>query len=321
MTPPWLIALAAGFGVIAAILLVRGKHTPRVPTPPGEPPTSAPRPQEFDLRGLNDALDRGELELYYQPVFTAEGEVRDLEALLRWNHPSRGLIAAADFLPALVAAEKPERFRALTEWMLRSATTAAAQWRRAGHKVGLVVNLSAQSLFDDSLPELVTETAAAVRLPLSALSIEFREAAVAADPPRVEAALTRLSEAGITLGLDNVGAGTTHWLTVARAPVSRLTLDHELVRLVPDNMAAEKIVAGLVRIADDLALTSVAVGVESRDTAKRLLELGVSRLQGYALARPMSPSAVIPWLTTWHLARTNGLSSVTSPGDVPRLLE
>ncbi|MFI5937178.1 putative bifunctional diguanylate cyclase/phosphodiesterase [Actinoplanes sp. NPDC051494] len=253
------------------------------------------------LPQLRQALDDDLLELHYQPVFTAAGEVHELEALLRWNHPQHGLLTAGDFL---VAVKQTSIVRPLTEWMLRTAMAEAVTWRAAGHDVRLVVNLAAQNLVDDTLPHLVTGTAETTGLPLDGFSIEFSEAAVATDPPRVAAALNRLAAAGITVGLDNVGAGTTHWLTVAHAPVSRLKIDRELVRLMPGNEAADRIVAGLVRIADDLGLTSVAVGVESRETARRLIDLGAGGLQGYALCRPM-PAAKIPlWLSAWKLART-----------------
>ncbi|WP_212995204.1 putative bifunctional diguanylate cyclase/phosphodiesterase [Winogradskya consettensis] len=254
------------------------------------------------LPQLRNALEDGQLELHYQPIFTAAGDVRDLEALLRWNHPEYGLLTASDFLPAV---KQTSLIHPLTEWMLRTSTAEAAGWRSAGHDVRLVVNLATQNLVDDALPELVTGIAETAGLPLSALSIEFREATLAADPPRVAAALTRLADTGIAVGLDNVGAGTTHWLTVARAPVSRLKIDRELVRLLPESLAAERIVAGLVRIAADLGLTSVVVGVESRASADRLIALGVDGLQGYALCRPMPAGKVPNWLSAWQLARSS----------------
>ncbi|AGZ44487.1 putative bifunctional diguanylate cyclase/phosphodiesterase [Actinoplanes friuliensis] len=246
------------------------------------------------LAQLRQALEDGLLELYYQPTFAATGEVRDLEALLRWNHPQYGLLAAADFL---VAVEQTAMIKPLTAWMLRTATAQGAAWYAAGHRTRIVVNLAAQSLLDDTLPALVIETAAAAGLPLEAISLEFSEATVALDPPRAATALARLAAAGIAVGLDNVGAGTTHWLTVARAPLTRLKLDRELVRLLPGNLAAERIVGGLIRIAGDLGMTSVAVGVETPGTVHRLTELGCDELQGFALCRPLPAGEVSAWLS------------------------
>lgn len=257
--------------------------------------------QAILLPELHEALHEGRLELHYQPIFGTDGEVRDLEALLRWNHPQHGLLTASDFLPAI---RQTSLVRPLTEWMLRTATAEAAAWRADGHGVRLVVNLAAQSLLDDALPKSIIGIAAAAGLPRAALSIEFREAAVVTDPPRVAAALTRLAEAGIAVDLDNVGAGAGHWHTMARAPLGRLKLDRELVRLLPESLAADRIVAGLVGIAEDLGLDSIAVGVESREAARRLIELGVDGLQGYALCRPMPAAAVAPWLSAWREART-----------------
>ncbi|WP_306206644.1 EAL domain-containing protein [Actinoplanes sp. RD1] len=242
------------------------------------------------------ATAQWQLELHYQPIFTAAGDVRELEALLRWHHPEHGPRPAGAFLDS--------GNRELTARILRAATTAVAGWRTQGHEVRVVVNLAADDLLDEGLPALVTESTARAGLPADAIAVEFKESALARDPDAATRALTRLAGAGIAVDLDGVGAGATHWLTVAQAPVSRLRLDRELVRLLPESMAAERIVAGLLGIARDLGLDGVAVGVESRAAAAQLIALGVDGLQGYGLARPLPAPAVGAWLTNWRELRS-----------------
>ncbi|WP_305786773.1 EAL domain-containing protein [Symbioplanes lichenis] len=236
------------------------------------------------------------LELHHQPIFTAGGDVRELEALLRWHHPEHGLRPAGAFLDA--------GHRELTARILHAAATATAGWRTQGHEVRVVVNLAADDLLDEGLPALVTASTARAGLPAGAIAVEFKEAALARDPAAAARALTRLAGAGVAVDLDGVGAGGTHWLTVAQAPVSRLRLDRDLVRLLPESMAAERIVAGLLGIARDLGLGGVAVGVENRVAAERLIALGVDGLQGYGLARPLPAAEVAGWLTNWRELRT-----------------
>ena len=249
---------------------------------------------------VREALAAWQLELHYQPVFAPDGEVCELEALLRWNHPEHGLLSAAEFL---AAAGRAPAARPLTAWMLRAATAETARWRTAGHDVRVIVNLAAADLRDDGLPELILATAAGAGLPVAALGVEFSESAVAADPEHGPAALTRLAEAGIAVDLGNVGARAAGWLTVTRAPVSRLRIDRELVRLLPESRSAERVVAGLIGIAHDLGLAGLAVGVESHAAARTLIELGADGLQGFALCRPLPAAEVPTWLTAWKLAR------------------
>jgi diguanylate cyclase (GGDEF)-like protein len=238
------------------------------------------------LGDLRTALDSGdELFLHYQPKVTLDGErVEGLEALLRWQHPERGMIPPSDFIPV---AEGTGIIIRLTERVLGMALGTMRGWLDQQLAVPVAVNLSARCLLDASLPDLVARLLDEHRVPASLLRLEVTESAVMSDAARCMDVLQRLHELGVRLSIDDFGTGYSSMVHLRRLPVDELKIDRSFV-LGMTTMAADAV---LVRTAIDLGhnlgLTVVAEGVEALEHADALRDLGCDVAQGYHYARPM----------------------------------
>jgi diguanylate cyclase (GGDEF)-like protein len=238
------------------------------------------------LGDLRTALDSGdELFLHYQPKVTLDGErVEGLEALLRWQHPERGMIPPSDFIPV---AEGTGIIIRLTERVLGMALGTMRGWLDQQLAVPVAVNLSARCLLDASLPDLVARLLDEHRVPASLLRLEVTESAVMSDAARCMDVLQRLHELCVRLSIDDFGTGYSSMVHLRRLPVDELKIDRSFV-LGMTTMAADAV---LVRTAIDLGhnlgLTVVAEGVEALEHADALRDLGCDVAQGYHYARPM----------------------------------
>jgi diguanylate cyclase len=242
---------------------------------------------------LREAVDRGELVLHYQPLVDARtGATRSLEALVRWNHPRRGLLTPSVFLPA---AERSEVIIALTSRVLADAVEQAALWHRAGRSVPVAVNLAAPVLSRDDIVDVVAGLLTQHRLPASQLIVEVTESAVMTRPERCADRLRRLRDLGVRVAMDDFGTGYTSLALLTRLPLDELKLDRSFVESI-DEPPSRAIVEAVARMAQGLDLTLVAEGVEDRRTAEILASLGFDLLQGYHFGRPLPadrvPSAV-----------------------------
>jgi diguanylate cyclase (GGDEF)-like protein len=245
------------------------------------------------LPELRQALSNGQLEVFYQPVRRADNAIGGLEAVLRWHHPERGLLDGSEFLPAV---EHTSFMGPLTDWVLRTALHQCAQWREAGHDLRVAVNISARTLLDDTLPELVTNVATAAGVPLSAVDLEVTETALVNETDRAIQALRRLQGIGVFLTLDNVGAAYGSLSAIASAPVHRLKIDRRFASRVADSSYADAVVAGLVRVAGGLGMTTLADGVDNLPAWHRLLDMGCDEIQGTAVCPAMGAADMTHWL-------------------------
>jgi diguanylate cyclase (GGDEF)-like protein len=252
------------------------------------------------LAELRRAITDGQLRLHYQPTCDADGRVDRVEALVRWQHPDRGLLAPAEFVPL---AERTSLVRPLTDWVLREAARQCAAWRAAGHRLTVAVNVSPRNLLHDDLPEMVATAAAAAGLPVSALQIEITETAVMTNPDRVAAVIAKLRSMGVVAAIDDFGAGFTSLSHLSTLPVHELKIDRRFVTHLLDDPTDEAVVRSVIHLARDLGLVSLAEGVESDEVWTRLTELGCDRIQGYALSRPLPPDELIGWFEAWGSAR------------------
>lgn len=252
------------------------------------------------LNELPTAIRDGELVLQYQPKRDIRtGRVVGAEALVRWRHPTRGLIAPDDFVPA---AEHSGLIRPLTTWVIDAALTQCRHWNdglprpygRAG--LSVAVNVSARNLLDDDFPVEVREALDRHGVPAALLVLEVTETAIMADPPRAHAILQDLHDLGVRLSIDDFGTGYSSLSYLKLLPVDELKIDKSFVRHMNDEHNDLTIVRSVIDLAHNLGLGTVAEGIEDRVTLERLAELGCDVAQGYYLAGPMNADAFDSWI-------------------------
>jgi diguanylate cyclase (GGDEF)-like protein len=247
------------------------------------------------MEELRTALDRGELRVHLQPqVDLVSGAVAGTEALVRWEHPTRGLLTPAELLPA---AEQAGLMRRLTDTVLELSLAAATRWWPA-HPVPVSVNLSAASVTDLDLPLKVADALGRHRLPPEALTLELVEDTLMADPERGRTVLGELRRLGVRTSIDDYGTGYSSLAYLRHLPADELKLDRSLTADVDRDRRAAAIVKHTVALAHDLGLRLVAEGVEDAATGAVLARLGCDVAQGFAIARPLPVEEFLRWLAT-----------------------
>ncbi|WP_347058196.1 bifunctional diguanylate cyclase/phosphodiesterase [Blastococcus sp. HT6-30] len=263
------------------------------------------------------ALDRDEFVLHYQPkISLCDRRVTGVEALVRWQHPTRGLLSPGEFLPVM---EASGLMKPLTQRVLRQAVHQAASWRRAGMPLKVAVNIGPRELLQPDLPARVLATLLGAELPASLLELEITETAVMANPKRAAFILTQLQARGIQVSIDDFGAGYTSLAFLRMLPVTTLKIDRTLVSHILDCPEDEAVTQAVINLAHRLGLAVVAEGPESDAVLDRLAALGCDQAQGYAISEPLSPAALEGWIATRHPgSRPTGLRGLaTSSGTVP----
>ena len=236
---------------------------------------------ENDLRL---AVERGELELRYQPIVNVASErIVGCEALVRWRHPDRGLLLPDSFVPL---AEETGAIVAIDRWVVREACAAAARIRtvRAGFCVS--VNVSSRDLREPGLPELVAATLAEHGLPPAALAVEITETVSLDDS--VLPVLRELHALGVRVAMDDFGVGFSSLSYLKRLPVNALKVDRSFVRDVAADPYDQAIVAAVVAVARALDFTVIAEGIETAEQLERIAALGCDQAQGYRFGKPQS---------------------------------
>ncbi|RKP46048.1 putative bifunctional diguanylate cyclase/phosphodiesterase [Trinickia fusca] len=243
------------------------------------------------VQELRLALERRELVLHYQPKFQApDGPMFGVEALVRWQHPGRGLLSANEFIPL---AEKTGLIVPLGAWVLDEACRQLAQWRYEGRTEWTVaVNLSALQFSHTSLIDTVRNTLARHGIPPQRLILEVTESTAMRDADASLAILQQLHEMGVRISIDDFGTGYSSLLYLKRLPASELKIDRGFVRELTQESEDAAIVAAIVALGRALDLRIVAEGVETIEQQTFLTELGCDSLQGYLLGRPMTVEAL-----------------------------
>jgi EAL domain-containing protein (putative c-di-GMP-specific phosphodiesterase class I) len=257
-------------------------------------PVQAPRNSLELLGQLRHAIDRGELQLVYQPqVALRTGEVLGVEALVRWPHPDHGLLEPIEFLPL---ARSNGLMDALTEVALVQALDDAAYWYARGHRVPVSVNVSTPSFADCGLPGRISNALSASGLCADRLTLEITEDVVLRDMYETRTALSRLRESGIRVSIDDFGSGYSQLRYLRELPIDEVKLDREFVLPILDDPRATAIVRAVIDLAHALDLTCVAEGVENEATARRLQEFGCDLAQGYHYGAPVSNTMLLEML-------------------------
>ena len=250
------------------------------------------------LEELRTGLDRGELTLHYQPqIHLASGTVSGVEALVRWNHPTRGLIYPDGFLPIAEHAGLMDR---LTLQVLELALRQSSAWRADGLNVTVAVNLSASNLQDTDLPAFVADALLRHGVPAAALHLEVTEEVLMRDAARATAVLDSLRAMGIRLAVDDYGTGYSSLAYLHALPVDDLKLDRAFVAHCDTDPRSAAIVKSTVDLAHNLDMRMIAEGVENQAVLERLRQWHCDLAQGYHLARPQPPEHLTPWLHQRH---------------------
>ena len=246
------------------------------------------------LAQLRTAIDGNQLELHFQPKVRLEGrDVIGVEALVRWNHPERGLLPPVAFLPL---AESTGMMADITRWVLDAALAQCAAWREEGIDLPIAVNLAAANVADRSLPDLVASLLARHGVPGDRLECEISEDTVMADPRRASENLQRLRTLGVRMSLDDFGTGHSSLSYLKRLPLDEVKIDRSFVAGMADDASDAAIVRSTIDIARHLGLSVVAEGVETEETLGALSDLRCDIAQGYLLSRPMPADEVGDWL-------------------------
>jgi diguanylate cyclase (GGDEF)-like protein len=253
-------------------------------------------PDRLDLLGsVRRAVENGELEMYYQPTVSFEtGRPVGMEALIRWNHPVRGLVYPDAFLDLV---EQSGMMRALTHLALAGSLAQAAVWWRSGIELPVAVNVSVRDLSDTSFADVVADLLRSNDLPARALRLEVTEHVLMADPARMTQALESMGRLGVDLSLDDFGTGYSSLVHLKRLPVSELKVDRSFVSRMTSDADDAVIVRSIVDLAHSLGLRVVAEGVETVDTWRALEALGCDLAQGYLISRPVCAAEATHWLT------------------------
>lgn len=242
---------------------------------------------------LRMAIERDEFELHYQPkVSLSNGRVCGTEALVRWRHPRRGLIAPADFIPW---AEDTGAIVPLGRMVLRRACVQARAWQKRfpnNPPLKVFVNVSSRQLQDDDLVRDVSEALERSRIEPGSLALELTESGVADDFEHAAATLLELKDLGVALAVDDFGVGYSSLGLLRKLPVDSVKIDRSFVARMLDDPEDEAIVAAVVSLARALRLEVVAEGVERSDQLERLRELGCDMAQGFYFARPLPAEQV-----------------------------
>lgn len=259
------------------------------------------------LGDLRAAIEHDQLDVVYQPKLDLRtGRITGAEALVRWEHSTRGVVAPTEFVRV---AEDTGLIKDLTDLVLARGIMDLRRFEDDGLDIGLAVNLSTHDLFDGRLPHRVSGYLDSHGVRPSALTLEITESSLLVDAPRTRATIDELHAVGLRLAVDDFGTGYSSLSYLRRLPVQELKIDQSFVSRMLDDPQDEVIVRSTIDLGHNLGLKVVAEGAESRPVLDKLTEFGCDVAQGYAIAQPMSADELVDWV----LATRTGDPAPVSP--------
>ena len=252
---------------------------------------------------LAAALAAGQLFLEYQPKLDCRlGRITGAEALVRWRHPTRGIIQPNEFI---ALAEETGLIHGVTDWVVATAAAQAASWRaeNLGLEVAVAVNFSARDLVDLDLPDRLEQYCRAGGSDPAFLTLELTETGAMREAVQMMDVLTRLRLKGFKLSIDDFGTGYSSLVQLQTMPFTEIKIDLSFVTQMMNNAGCRVIVEIIVDLARKLELRSVAEGVEDDATLKTLIDLGCDTAQGYYISRPIAADLMPQFVANYETAR------------------
>jgi EAL domain-containing protein (putative c-di-GMP-specific phosphodiesterase class I) len=262
---------------------------------------------EMDLR---DAFEKDEFFVVYQPTFNLREMVpTGMEALIRWRHPTRGVVQPDDFVPLL---EETGLIVEVGRWVLREACRQGAEWRAAGRGVGVAVNVAARQLDRDEFVEEVKEALNDSGLESDALTIEITETTIMANAEETAGRLAAIKELGVRVAIDDFGTGYSSLAYLQRFPVDALKIDRSFISNIRHDSEGETLIRTLVQLGKSLSIETLAEGIEQAHELSLLREESCDTGQGFLFARPLDMEECESFLENWA-----GAAPPTSPSASP----
>lgn len=264
-------------------------------------------PERLAILGdLRRAIESSELVLFYQPkVRLPDGLVIGVEALVRWNHPTRGLVPPDDFIPL---AERTSLIEPLTTWVLTEAMAQTRRWLDDGHRLPVAINVSARSIvsldFAGHVADLLRQTGA----PADLIELEVTESAMMTDPERARLVLEDLHRLGLRLAIDDFGTGYSSLAYLRTLPINLLKVDRVFIANMLTVAADRVIVRSVIELGHNLGLSVIAEGVEGRDIAVELARYGCDEAQGFLWNKALPADEFF----RWHQSRVTGSAQTAS---------
>ncbi len=260
-----------------------------------DPHYDTSRQEHLSLLGeLRRAVERDELRLYYQPkVSLHSASISAVEALIRWQHPVRGLVPPAMFIPF---AEHTGYIKLLTRWVIREAMRQCGEWLRQGLRLQVSVNISARDLMNRDLPTEVANVLAEHQVPPGLLCLEITESGFMEDPAHAQRVVDRLAELGVQLSIDDYGTGYSSLSYIMRLPVQELKIDRSFISRMASDAETSTIVRSTIDLGHNLGLRVVAEGVEDLPVWNMLRSLGCDDAQGFFMSRPLDARSLAAWI-------------------------
>jgi EAL domain-containing protein (putative c-di-GMP-specific phosphodiesterase class I)/CheY-like chemotaxis protein len=262
------------------------------------PPQIAKPYQAPSANDIRVAIENDELFMVYQPQLNMiNHDFVGVEALVRWNHPTRGLIAPAIFIPI---AEENNLINEISLFVTKNAIKQQADWLKMGSNLRMSINMSQKNLDDLMLPERLALLATEMGASIKQIMIEVTETALMSDVVRYMDILTRLKMKGFNLSIDDFGTGYSSLQQLVRVPFDELKIDRAFIKNLNTDQECNTITEISIVLAHKLGMKVVAEGIESEDVWKILQQLGCDEGQGYFMAKPMLPVEILAWKESWQ---------------------
>ncbi len=246
------------------------------------------------LGDLRRAVECDELEIYFQPKITLEqSNIIAVETLMRWQHPERGLVPPADFIPF---AEHTGAIRLITGWLIENALAQCGRWYKQKMPIKISLNISARDLLNPELPNIMRQALDKNGVPAHMVCLEITESALMEDPVKAHNTVTLLHEMGLELSIDDYGTGYSSLAYVKNLPVNELKIDREFVKNMVGSAEDIAIVRSTIELGHNLGLKVVAEGIESEQELAMLKEFGCDEAQGFVISEALTADDLEKWL-------------------------
>jgi len=261
------------------------------------------------LSDLRKAIAERQLRLYYQPKLDLRrGRLVGVEALVRWQHPDRGMVPPSEFIPF---AEQTGVIREVTRWVIPEAMRQCGVWLAEGVSLSVSINVSTRDLLDRELPGIFVSATRAYGVPLDLVIVEVTESALMEDPQRVHEIMRELKQLGLRLAIDDYGTGYSSLAYIQRLQCDELKVDRAFVTHISGRDKDAAIVRSTIDLGHSLGLTVVAEGVEDAEAIDVLRQLGCDLGQGFGICRPLPPDQLTDWIAgcEWQPRRVRDMSA------------